>query len=314
MVSAEGHLDVHSHLTAIDENPAWRRSVQSHGCIQAGEIETLKTSCDFSQASQALFDMPSEPLSSWSCSKAKRFFDLVCVLPGLILLSPLLLVIGLAVWLTSPGPVLFLQKRMGRNGQTFTILKFRTMPDARDKKRHAVTTTDNQQFTSIGPFLRRWKMDELPQLLNVLWGDMSLVGPRPKMPEHALFKLRSRPGITGAATLAFANEAEILANVPKDHLEVYYHSVVLPAKRWIDVDYMTHATFLSDLKLIIDTVLHRWDGVATESLLSTGLLKTRYSAKALPESPLYVRASDSGHMSIQPHINRATTVEQVEAS
>ena len=88
-----------------------------------------------------------------------------------------------------PGSVLFLQKRMGRHGQTFTILKFRTMLDATDKKRHAVTTNDNQQFTSVGPFLRRWKLDKLPQLLNVLWGNMRLVSPRPKMPEDAIFNL-----------------------------------------------------------------------------------------------------------------------------
>jgi lipopolysaccharide/colanic/teichoic acid biosynthesis glycosyltransferase len=183
---------------------------------------------DDSPASRFLPDLPIEPLSPWSRSGAKRFFDLACVLPGLTILAPVLLVIALAVWLTSVGPAFFLQKRMGRHGQTFTILKFRTMPDASDKKRHAVTTTDNQQFTPVGLFLRRWKLDELPQLLNVLWGDMSLVGARPKMPEHAIFSLQGRPGITGAATFAFAHEAVALADVPSDQLEVYYRTVVLP--------------------------------------------------------------------------------------
>jgi len=134
------------------------------------------------------------------------------------------------------------------------------------------------------------------------------------MPEHATFNLRSRPGITGAATLAFAKEAEILANVPKEHLEVYYHSVVLPAKRWLDVDYMNRATFLSDLKLIMNTVLHRWDGFAVESLLSAGLLNTGISAKSTQESPFYAHASGSGRMSMPPPINRVTSVERAEAS
>ena len=121
-------------------------------------------------------------LSPWSRSGAKRLFDCACVLPVLLLLVPALLAIALAVRLTSPGPVLFLQQRMGRNGRTFTILKFRTMIHATDEPHNAVTTAANQAFTPIGPFLRRWKLDELPQLLNVLAGDMSLVGPRPKMP------------------------------------------------------------------------------------------------------------------------------------
>jgi lipopolysaccharide/colanic/teichoic acid biosynthesis glycosyltransferase len=156
---------------------------------------------------------------------------------------------------------------MGRHGRTFTILKFRTMACSKGKVRHAVTTTDNQQFTLVGPLLRRWKLDELPQLLNVLWGDMSLVGPRPKMPEHEIFDLPCRPGVTGAATIAFAREEADLAKVPDDHLETYYYTTVLPAKHRLDVEYMARATFLSDLKLIVNTVLRRSNSYPVKHLL-----------------------------------------------
>ena len=185
------------------------------------------------------------------------------------LLVPILLAIALAVRMTSSGPVLFLQKRMGRHGRDFTILKFRTMIHAADKKHHAVTTSGNQLFTPIGPFLRRWKLDELPQLLNVLAGHMSLVGPRPKLPEHAIANLHCRAGITGAATIAFANEESGLARLPERHLGAFYHSLALPAKHRLDAEYMASATFLSDLKLIVDSVLRRWDSSTIERLLTT---------------------------------------------
>ena len=207
--------------------------------------------------------------SAWSRSGGKRVFDCICVLAMLPLLVPIFLVISLAVWLTSPGPVLFLQKRMGRQGRIFTIIKFRTMIHSSDRAHLPVTTSGNQLFTPVGPFLRCWKLDELPQLLNVLAGHMSLVGPRPKLPEHAISDLPCRAGITGAATIAFAREEEILDRVPMRQLDSFYHSVVLPAKHRLDAEYMAQATFLSDLKLIVDSVLRRWDSSIGESLLAT---------------------------------------------
>ena len=205
------------------------------------------------------FNVVEERVSSWSCSRRKRAFDLVCVLLALPLLIPICLIIGLAIRLTSRGPILFLQKRAGLHRQRFTILKFRTMEHRESGRHHSVTTTENQRFTPIGPFLRRWKLDEFPQLLNVLRGDMSLVGPRPKIPEHQIGDLHCRPGITGAATIAFAREEKILARLPNHHLEGYYHSVILPAKLRLDGEYMAQATCLSDLKLILQTALRRWD-------------------------------------------------------
>jgi len=182
-------------------------------------------------------------------------------------LLPIFIAIAIAVRLTSFGPVLFAQQRIGRRGRPFTILKFRTMEHARKGTHRSVTTADNQRFTSIGPFLRRWKLDELPQLINVLRGDMSLVGPRPKLPEHQVANFAWRPGITGAATYAFACEEEFLATIPAQQLDLYYHRRILPAKHKLDMVYMRRASFRSDLKLLVDTMLRRWGKSITEDIL-----------------------------------------------
>ena len=210
-------------------------------------------------------------VSAWSRSNSKRFFDCACIVPVAPLLIPLFLVIGLAVRLTSRGPVLFRQTRVGRNGRTFTIVKFRTLEHREFQAHHSVTTAENQPFTPIGPFLRRWKLDELPQLWNVLKGDMSLVGARPKLPEHQIGRLLCRPGITGAATLAFAREEHFLARLPKHELNEYYHQTVLPLKHQLDVEYMARATFGSDFRLLMDTLLRRWDTSVMESLMRGAL-------------------------------------------
>lgn len=207
-----------------------------------------------------------EQLSEWVRSGAKRLFDCLCVFPALLLLAPVLITIALTVRSTSPGPVLFLQERIGRHGRVFAILKFRTMTIAKGIARHEVTTVINQQFTPIGPFLRRWKLDELPQLLNVLLGHMSLVGPRPLLPQHTICAPRCRPGITGAASFAFALEEACFAHLRHEDLNGFYHAVVLPAKRRLDAEYMERATFLSDLKLIAKSVLRRWDRSTIDEL------------------------------------------------
>jgi len=121
-------------------------------------------------------------VSSWCNSATKRLFDCLCIIPSTPILFPLLLAIGLAVRLTSAGPVLFLQKRVGTRGRIFRIMKFRTLEHHWNREHNAVTTAGNQDFTPVGPFLRKWKLDELPQLWNVLIGDMSLVGERPSFP------------------------------------------------------------------------------------------------------------------------------------
>jgi lipopolysaccharide/colanic/teichoic acid biosynthesis glycosyltransferase len=212
-------------------------------------------------------------LSPWSGSAAKRWFDCACVLAALPLITPVLLIVALAVWLTSEGPIFFRQQRVGNQGKLFTILKFRTLVHDAQAAYHPVTTDGNQPFTAIGPLLRRWKLDELPQVINVLRGDMSLVGPRPKMPEHATEDVSCRPGITGAATIAFAREETLLDRVPAHDLGNYYHRVVLPAKRRLDAEYMARANFFSDLRLIVNSILRRWDETIAERLLTLESLK-----------------------------------------
>jgi glycosyltransferase involved in cell wall biosynthesis len=163
---------------------------------------------------------------------------------------------------------------MGRYGKTFTIVKFRTLIHSANIEHEPVTTERNQRFTPIGPLLRHWKLDELPQLLNVLIGDMSLVGPRPKIRGHRVSVLRCRPGITGAASIAFANEERILARVPQQQLERCFHTVILPAKRELDVEYQSRATVESDFKLIFNSILRRWDSSTLEALVDGGGFRT----------------------------------------
>lgn len=234
-------------------------------------------------------------VSVWSHSSAKRLFDCAAIIPVLPFVAPVFLLIGLAVRLTSKGPVLFMQKRMGLNGRTFTIVKFRTLAHNDGKAHQTVTTADNQQFTPVGPFLRRWKLDELPQLWNVLKGDMSLVGPRPKLPEHQIGKLRCRPGITGAATLAFAREESFLARLPKHELDCCYHEKILPAKQQIDLEYMARATFSSDFKLLVNTVLRRWDTAVMESVVTGALLEDNSAVSAqlvVTHAPMSIMSGD----------------------
>lgn len=240
-----------------------------------------------------------EVLSPWSQSAMKRLFDCIFVLIAMPFVLPILVVIAIAVRLTSEGPVLFLQERVGCNGRTFTILKFRTMIHDADARYHAVTTGNNQPFTPVGPFLRRWKLDELPQVFNVLFGQMSLVGPRPKMPEHVKVNLSCRPGITGAATIAFAREETFLDRVPRHSLDAYYHSVVLPTKRRLDTEYMAQATFFSDLKLILDSVLRRWDTAVAESLLEYPRSEAEATTKQTRFEPISMRKVVSEPVSLR---------------
>lgn len=239
----------------------------------SGWIEAAIVDPSYTMAVRAMLPLRGMLLSAWSQSWAKRLFDCVCVLIVLPLLAPVLLMIAIAVRLTSPGPVLFLQERMGRYGATFTIAKFRTLVHSSGIEHHPITTEKNQHFTLIGPFLRRWKLDELPQLINVLLGDMSLVGPRPKVREHRVSVLRCRPGITGAATIAFADEEAVLARLPKHELETSYRTLFLPAKRQLDTEYMARATILSDLRIVLKSVLRCWDTTIMESTLGIGTLE-----------------------------------------
>ena len=193
-------------------------------------------------------------VSPWCASASKRVFDLACVIPALVALSPILCVVAAAIRFTSPGPIVFRQQRAGKNRNLFTIYKFRTMVENSEAIGPGHTAKDDPRITLIGAFLRRFKLDELPQLFNVLLGDMSLVGPRPKLPHHDHAVFVCRPGVTGAATLAFRDEQRILCEVPPEDLDGFYQAHVVPRKLELDASYMSRATLISDIGVLIATV------------------------------------------------------------
>lgn len=192
--------------------------------------------------------------SPWSSSRAKRACDVVVAIPAIAALAPVMIAIAVAVKMDSAGPVLFRQRRSGSGGTPFTILKFRTMRADSARKGPLVTKDGDKRLTSVGRLIRRYKLDELPQLFNVIRGEMSFVGPRPKVPRHQNTPLAYRPGITGAATQIFRNEEGILRHVPDEYLDVFQMNVLTPMKTDLDRRYMERATFFSDLKLILCTV------------------------------------------------------------
>ena len=189
--------------------------------------------------------------SPWALSTTRRLLDAFFAVIALIAFLPLMGFAALLVRLGSPGPVFFRQKRTGRNGSEFTLYKFRSMSIGGGKDNGScITVTGDARITPVGALLRRYKLDELPQFWNVLRGDMCLVGPRPKLPHHEALHMASRPGITGAATLAFRNEEDFLSEVPEGQLEGFYEMFVKPTKARLDLEYMRTATFASDLKIL----------------------------------------------------------------
>ncbi|HWC17724.1 MAG TPA: sugar transferase [Terriglobales bacterium] len=198
--------------------------------------------------------------SAWSKSKRKRVFDVACAFVLVISTAPVMVIVAVLVWATSSGPVLFRQTRLGLNGREFVLLKFRTMHHASSGP--AVTQAGDPRVTFLGRVLRAYKLDELPQLFNVLRGDMTMVGPRPDLPQYwaqadnsSCAVLRLRPGITGAASLHFRNEEALLATIPADCIASYYISVQLPRKAAIDLDYASRASFWSDCTILFKTAL-----------------------------------------------------------
>lgn len=198
-------------------------------------------------------------ISPWCYSAEKRFFDIAVATLGLLVALPAMAVIAVIVRLTSPGPILFRQLRVGQDGSLFELLKFRTMKDSHGS---AVTQKGDSRITRVGSVLRRTKFDELPQLVNVLRGDMSLVGPRPDLPEfwsslepQCRSIMRLRPGITGLASLRYRDEEALLASVPKERLHEHYVTHILPHKVQLDLEYAERATLSADIRLLLATLL-----------------------------------------------------------
>jgi len=188
-----------------------------------------------------------------------RGLDLIASSIGLVILAPVFLVIGLAVKLTSAGLVFYRAERVGQGGHLFKLYKFRSMYRDADRQGPGITAKDDQRITPVGRFLRRTKLDELPQLINVLRGEMSLVGPRPEDPRYvALYTplqrqvLDVRPGITSPASLRYRAEETLLKG---EDWETIYVKQILPDKLAIDLAYVRQRTLWNDLALILRTIL-----------------------------------------------------------
>ena len=212
----------------------------------------------------------------------KLIFDKVVSLVGLIVLSPILLIVALLIKWKMPGPILFCQQRVGRYGRIFTVYKFRTMTvkaeaavASRNSEATSIASQEQSRITPLGEKLRRYKLDELPELWNVLKGNMSLVGPRPDVPGYAdqlqgedCEVLLLRPGITGPASLKYRNEEDILEAVDEalqkgrrglpigiTTVQEYNDNVIYPDKVRLNRYYLHHYSFIKDIKMIVCTVL-----------------------------------------------------------
>lgn len=190
----------------------------------------------------------------------KRSFDFILAFFGLIIISPLLIFIAIIIKIDSKGSILFIQNRVGKNNIDFNIYKFRTMYTKSEKSGLLTIGNRDSRITKVGYFLRRYKIDEFPQLLNVLLGDMSFVGPRPELRYYVNFYkkddliiLSIRPGITGLASLEYRNEVELLKKA--ENPEDYYINTIIPDKLNYNKSYIKKQSFLLDLKLVFKTII-----------------------------------------------------------
>ena len=190
----------------------------------------------------------------------KRFFDFTSAFFGLIILFPIILLLAILIKIKMPGPVFFSQKRVGQHGKLFTMIKLRTMTVNHGGS--SISVKGESRITPLGAVMRKYKLDELPGLWNVLKGDMSFVGPRPDVPGYAdqlegedRKILLLKPGITGPASMKYSNEEEILAD--QDDPVKYNNEVIYPDKVRINLEYLKNQSFILDLKIIIYTILGR---------------------------------------------------------
>jgi lipopolysaccharide/colanic/teichoic acid biosynthesis glycosyltransferase len=190
-----------------------------------------------------------------------RLLDVLASLLGLILLSPLFLLVAVAIKLDSVGPVFYRAMRVGREGRPFQLYKFRSMVNDADRGGPEITTAADERITELGRLLRRTKVDELPQLINVLRGQMSLVGPRPEDPCYVALYTREqrqvlavRPGITSTASVRYRHEEELLSEAGSNWKQVYIQEV-MPHKLQMELDYLERRTLWTDLGVIIETFM-----------------------------------------------------------
>ncbi|MDU6482014.1 MAG: sugar transferase [Paeniclostridium sordellii] len=190
----------------------------------------------------------------------KRIFDITASVVGLVILSPIFILISIFIKLDSRGPVFFRQTRVGLNKKEFKIFKFRTMVNDAEVKGRQITVGNDNRITNVGYFIRKYKIDEFPQLINVLKGEMSLVGPRPEVPSYVeLYDeeqeqvLMVKPGITDYASIEFRNENEILGNSLNPEEE--YIENIMPMKIGLNLKYINEISVLTDVKIILNTLV-----------------------------------------------------------
>ena len=189
----------------------------------------------------------------------KRIFDFLLALIGILFLLPLFILISVFIKVDSSEPIFYKQIRVGKNNKDFKLLKFRTMASGSDKQGLITVGNNDSRITKPGAFLRKYKLDELPQLINVLIGDMSLVGPRPEVrkyvslyTEKQLYVLSVKPGITDIASIKFSNENELLKG--QNEPEKFYIETIMPEKLKLNLEYINKMSFFYDLKLIFMTI------------------------------------------------------------
>jgi lipopolysaccharide/colanic/teichoic acid biosynthesis glycosyltransferase len=221
------------------------------------------------------------PVRGWLWQAFYRLFDVTCAAAGLLLLAPVLAALAIVILCDDGRPVFFGQTRVGRKGKPFRIWKFRTMRTG--SQGMVITAAGDPRVTRAGAVLRRCKLDELPQLFNVFKGDMSLVGPRPEVPEYVQLEapiwqavLQVRPGVTDLATLLYRDEEKLLG--ASDDPNAFYREIVLPAKLLLNLGYLHSRSFPRDLKLILLTIRYslfpeRFDQDLIKRSLGTGAIQ-----------------------------------------
>jgi lipopolysaccharide/colanic/teichoic acid biosynthesis glycosyltransferase len=215
-------------------------------------------------------------MTSFYKTTGKRCFDCACALIGLLLLSPLLLAVTLLVKLTSQGPVFFWQERIGLGRKAFRIVKFRTMLPKSGQRGLLITSASDPRITPVGRILRWLKIDELPQLWNVLKGEMSMVGPRPEVSRYVdsysdaqMRVFEVRPGITDPASIAYRHEEQLLSS--QSDPDLYYRNVLLPDKLRMNLEYIDHLSFTYDCSLLLRTT----GSILMPKAITTRPLKTQ---------------------------------------
>lgn len=190
----------------------------------------------------------------------KRIFDLVVSVIGLIILAPFFLLVAILIKLDSPGPVFYKGDRIGKDGKPFKIFKFRSMVNRADQKGSALTHGDDPRITRVGSILRKWKIDELPQIINILVGEMSVVGPRPESPNYVKHYtpeqqkvLQVKPGMAGLTQVRFRHEEALLSR--STNLEEEYVEEIMPQKLALDLEYIEKQSLLLDIRLFIGMFL-----------------------------------------------------------